>query len=199
MRKRVVANLVAAQVSFFFFLLIAVFMTTGAFQRNHGLSFYGEHWSTAVPYGSGFVVCCYFLVNAASLLPKSDRRLRTLSVLLRVLAALMLSVLLTPDTVNSVFNLSHTIASAVLFLYELSFATWLALRCYGDRVIWLLIALQLAAAVLAMLSDVHVVPYLSEGILFFQLLFSTLLNYSVSRFLRGLLPETTVTTSERPA
>ncbi len=199
MRRRVVGFLVLAQVSFFCCLSVAVVMTTAGFQHNHGLSFYGEHWSTAVPYGAGFMACDYFLLLAANALPKDDRRCRRLALLLDLLTVSLLIVLLTPDTVNSFFNWSHSMASAVLFLYELGFAVWLARRCYSDALLWALIALQLIAAVMAMLSNFHVVPYLSEGTLIFQLVFSVVLVRAVSRFLRtvpapepvrGATPET---------
>jgi hypothetical protein len=184
MRRRVVGFLVLAQVSFFACLSVAVVMTTAGFQHNHGLSFYGEHWSTAVPYGAGFMLCDYFLLLAANALPKDDRRCRRLALLLNLLTVSLLIVLLTPDTVDSFFNWSHSIASANLFVYELSFAAWLARRCYADGVVWSLIVLQLVAAVLAMLSNFHVVPYLSEGTLIFQLIFSVVLIREVAGFLR---------------
>jgi hypothetical protein len=185
-RRLAVSYLLLAQLSFFLCLAIAVFMTTAGFTRNHGLSFYGEHWSTAVPYGSGFILCDYFLILAANALPKDVRECRRLSLLLNLLAVSMLIVLLTPDTVNSFFNWSHSIASSILFLYELSFSTWLAVRCFGNAFVWLLIFLLLTAGVLALLSDFHVVLYLSEGILIFQLVFSVLLVYTVSHYLSRL-------------
>lgn len=182
----VVTNLILAEAGFFAFLMIAVVITTAAFQHNHGLSFYGEHWNTAVPYGAGFMVCDYFLLNAAALLPRGSRELRPLSWGLRALALLLLAVLLTPDTVNSFFNDSHLVASAVLFLYELCFAGLLAYRTGATVATIVFLFVESAAAVLAMLSNLHVVFYLSEGILIFQLVFSTHLVYAVNRWLRRL-------------
>lgn len=176
-------RLLLAQVSFFVFLLIAVFMTTGGFKYNRGLSFYGEHWTSALPYGAGFMACDYFLLSAASLLPKAPPESKRLALLINLLAALLIAVLLTPNTVNSFFNWSHTIASSVLFLYELYFSIWFARLCFSDRLVWLLIGLQFLSGVLAMLSNFHVVFYLSEGTLVFQLVFSTLLVYGVAQFL----------------
>lgn len=186
MRRAVVTNLILAEVGFFVFLMVAVIITTAAFQHNHGLSFYGEHWNTAVPYGTGFMVCDYFLLNAAAMLPRDPRELRPLAWGLRVLALLLLAVLLTPDTVNSFFNDSHLIASAVLFVYELSFAGLLAHRTGATVTTIVFLLVESAAAVLAMLSNLHVVYYLSEGILIFQLVFSTHLVYGVDRWLRRL-------------
>lgn len=184
MRRSVVTNLILAEVGFFSFLMVAVVITTAAFQRNHGLSFYGEHWRTAVPYGAGFVLCDYFLITAASLLPRDVGELRHLAWWLRVLALLLLAVLLTPDTVNSAFNDGHTVASAVLFVYELSFAGLLTYKGGLSVATGVFLVLEATSAVLATLSDLHLVYYLSEGILVFQLVFSTHLAYGVNRWLR---------------
>lgn len=166
MRKHAVAYLIYAQLCFFFFLTIAIFITTAGFQNNHGLSFYGEHWDTAVPFGAGFIFCDYFLLRAANVLPKSKPPFKTISKLINILTVLLLFILLTPDTLNSFFDWSHIVDSSILFAFELSFAGWLTFVWYRDNVIWLLLSLQFIAAILAMLSQFHVIYYLSEGILF---------------------------------
>ncbi|MGD0055747.1 MAG: hypothetical protein ABSC34_09980 [Acidimicrobiales bacterium] len=183
MKKRVVNNLVLAQCSFFTFLAITIFKTTAGFKQNHGLSFYGEHWSTAVPFGAGFFFCDYFLLRAANALPKDELLYRRLSTLINILTVFLLFILLTPDTLDSFFNWSHIADSSVLFLYELGFGVWLYLRCHRDVLALVLVALLFAAGVLSMLSQFHIVYYLSEGILIFQLIFGVLLTYSVSLLL----------------
>lgn len=110
---------------------------------------------------------------------------------MNLLALILLLVLLTPNTVNSFFNWGHNIASSVLFLYELSFSTWLARMCFADRLIWTLIALQLMAGLLSMLSNFHVVFYLSEGTLAFQFVFSIVLIYAVYKFFGQSAPAAT--------
>jgi hypothetical protein len=183
MRKQVVTSLLLAQASFFIFLAVAVTITTAGFEYNHGLSFYGEHWSTAVPFGAGFFFCDYFLLRAANALPKDEYRLRKLSSLINILTVLLLLILLTPDTLNSFFNWSHIADSSILFFYELAFGVWLAARCFRDTFIVVLLFFLFSSGVLAMLSQFHVVVYLSEGILVFQFIFGVLLTYAVSRFL----------------
>ncbi len=183
MRSRAVTNLIYAQLSFFFFLTIAILITTAGFSNNHGLSFYGEHLSTVIPFGTGFLVCDIFLLRAANALPKSQPPYKKIALLLKILAVLLLLILLTPDTLNSFFDWSHIIASFILFVFELTFAIWLTIRWYSDRLTWFLLSAQFLAGVLAMLSQFHIVYYLSEGIFFFQLLFGLFLIRSVSRLL----------------
>lgn len=172
-----------AQSSFFFFLMIAIFITTAGFSNNHGLSFYGEHLSTAVPFGLGFVMCDFFLLRAADALPKNRQPYNKLALLIRVLTVLLIFILLTPDTVNTFFDWSHIIDSSVLFLFELCFALWLSVKWYHDRLTWLLLTIQFVAGILALLSQFHIIFYLSEGILFFQLFFGLLLIRSTAKLL----------------
>ena len=136
-----------------------------------------------MPYGAGFVFCDYFLMRAANDLRTPCRGVGRLSVLLDDPGPLLLGVLLTPDTVNSFFNWSHNIAGAACSSTSSPsprgspVAATPTAGLVPDR------TSSLVAAVLAMLSDFHVVYYLSEGILVFQLFFSALLVYAVARFL----------------
>jgi len=171
-----VRSLVYAQAGFFGFLLLAIAINPAVFSANHGLSFLGEHVKSAIPFGLGILTCDYFLLQTADQLKRLKRPLNDLAPALQVLAVLFLLIFLTPDTVDSVFDWSHVIVSFVLFLYELCLTGWLVfLWRRGDnlsRFLWLLL---LAAGLVTMFSQFHFIYYLSEGILFFQIIFSLLL------------------------
>jgi hypothetical protein len=184
LKNPVLGNIVLAQISFFLLLTLTVFITTKGFKNNRGLSFYGEHWSTAVTYGGGFILCDYFLLRAANALPKNKPVLKKLALLINILTVLLLGVLLTPDTLNSFFNWSHIGASTVLFLFELGFGGWLTILIYKDWISLGLLFLQFMAGVFAMLSQFHIVYYLSESSLFFQFFFGILLSYAVAKLLK---------------
>ena len=126
--------------------------------------------------------CDYFLLRVANALPKVQPY-KKISLLINILTVLLLLILLTPDTLNSLFNWSHIADSSILFVFELSFASWLVICLYHDKVLLLLLVAQFFTAVLAMLSQFHVIYYLSEGILFFQLFFGILLTRSISKLL----------------
>jgi hypothetical protein len=183
LKNPVLGNIVLAQVSFFLLLTLTIFITTKGFKDNRGLSFYGEHWSTAVPYGSGFILCDYFLLRAANALPNNKLVFRRLYVLINILTVMLLGVLLTPDTLNSFFNWSHITASTILFLFELGVGTWLVMQTSKYKIGIGLLGLQFLAGIFAMLSQFHIVYYLSEGSLFFQLFFGALLIYTTTKLL----------------
>ena len=183
MRNDIIRNLVYAQISFFGCLAIAVALTTTGFTNNQGLSFYGAHYPTILPFGLGFVLCDFFLLRAANELPAQQRPFDKLQLLLRIIAALMLAVLLTPDTFGWIFYTAHVLASALLFLLEIGIATWLAWRWNSSTLMWVLLGGQTVAGIVALLSELQFMHYLSQGSLAFQLLFGVLLVWSISQLI----------------
>ncbi len=181
---KAVRYLLYAQLSFFGFLLIAIFMTPEAFDNNHGLSYYGEHVATAIPYGLGFLLAGFFLTKAASTLPTNPQPFKVLAKGIEVVVILMIAVFLTPDTISTFFNWAHYIAAASLFIVELGLAIWLVVGWQRDWLVVGLLAIQFMAGITAMLSQLHVIYYLSEGILLFQLAFGLLLIHEVGLLLQ---------------
>ena len=168
MSSAALRNLVYAQLSFFSFLVAALLLTDRGFTHNHGLSYYGEHANTIVPYGLGLLCCGVFIWRAAAAVTG------WLSPALRVLAVLLFLDLATPDTINSFFYWAHVGVSAALFLHELAIAVGLFLNAPRAQVVALLTA-QVAAGLVAMFSQFHVIGYLSAGIVLYQLAFGALL------------------------
>ncbi len=182
-QSKAVQNLIYAQLSFFGGLAIAVLLTTAGFTDNHGLSFYGVHYPTVVPFGLGLLLCNLFLLRAASELPVKQHPFEMLQPFLRILAALLLVILLTPDTFGKVFYFIHVAAATLLFILELAVAIWMAWRWNGDKLTWGLLVIQSAAGIVAMLSMFHATHYLSHSSLVFQLVFGILLIWSISQLI----------------
>ena len=180
--SRVIRFLIYAQASFFVCLSAAVVINDAGFSQNRGLSFYGEHWDTAVPFGLGFLLCDYFLLRAGRILTRFSHT-RIFDSLLRILAMLLLMILLTPDNLNNVYAWMHIFASTLLFLFELGFAIWLTLRVYHDLFTWFLLAGQLIAGAVAMFSELQATRYLSEGSLFYQVFFGILLVWTIGKLI----------------
>jgi hypothetical protein len=173
--KQVVRNLIYAQVSFFLCLGLDVIITTKVFKNNRGLSFYGEHLYTAIPFALGFILCDLFLLKAASLLNEGGETFEGFIWPLRILALLLILIVLTPDTLNGLFNVLHIMDSSLLFLFELLFSIWLVARWHSSWLTWLLLVGQFLAGVMCGLSEFQFSRYLSEGTLVYQLFFSFIL------------------------
>lgn len=174
-----------AQTSFFIFLLTSVAISTKAFADNRGLSFYGEHVKTFVPFALGFILCDFFLLKVANLLPDINSSLASFTWPLRLLSILLISIVLTPDNLNGLFNILHIIASISLFLFELIFSIWLTIKWYNSVISWLLLVAQFLSGILAGLSEFQISKYLSEGSLMYQIFFSTLLIVVLANVVRN--------------
>ncbi|MHB1864921.1 MAG: hypothetical protein ACYCPS_02010 [Candidatus Saccharimonadales bacterium] len=161
-------------------MLVSIAITTQGFSDNRGLSFYGEHLNTVIPFALGFCLCDFFLLKVAKLLPEVADNLSVLTMPLKILSILLISIVLTPDNLNGLFSILHTVASTALFLFELILSVWLTLKWYRSVFSWLLLCAQFLAGIVAGLSEFQISHYLSESSLFYQLFFSTLLIWSIT-------------------
>ncbi|HEU5211211.1 MAG TPA: hypothetical protein VFU10_00415 [Gaiellaceae bacterium] len=180
MNPAALRDLVLAQVSFFGFLLVAALLTDQGFMNNHGPSYYGEHVRTAVPFGLGLALSAGFTWRAAVHLDEPFAQA------LRVLAVLFLLDLATPDTVDGAFYWTHVAVSAALFPLELGIAAAIV-HARRAPVLIVLLAVQLAAGLVAMFSQLHAIGFLSEGIVAYQLAFGLLLIVAAARPAEGLV------------
>jgi len=167
-------NLLYAQLGFFSCLGMCVALDRRGLWDNHGWSYYGGRADTAFLYAVGFVLCIVFLLRSAALLDDSSSA-PPLPQALRVLALLLALDLGTPDTVDALFNDAHIAVSTVLFLFELVVAVWIVRRVFSTRLGYALLGVQFAGGLLAMFSQIQVLPVLGTGILVFQLSFGALL------------------------
>src|SRR5262249_43783673 len=159
--------LLVGQVGFVAFLALCALIDPTGLQANHGWSYYVDHNQTLVPYVLAFTTLIALTLRAARLLddslaPGFATGLRYLSVFLDVA---------TPDTVNSFFYWAHDATSALLFLYELGFSIWLVVTLGPRRIGGALLVTQFTGGLVAMFSQLHVIPLLGLGILVFQLSF----------------------------
>lgn len=175
MRSQVIRKLILAQLCYFGFLAISIFINRGGFRNNHGLSFYGEHLQTLVPYGLGTIGCGLFLLQAAHLLPQREDPYRILRFAMQSMAILLFLLLVTPDTLGQFLNISHEIVAFMLFTGELGLAAWITFCWCRGLANCILLLMQFGGGLAAMFSEFNVIAYLSESSLVFQLSFTLLL------------------------
>jgi hypothetical protein len=163
--------LLQAQLAFWACVLLCFVVAGGGLSDNRGLSFYGGRWSTIVPWAIGFALLSILVLRAAEALDGEDRALATC---LRINVALLLAILLTPDTVDQVFYAAHIVASIALFCFQAGVGLWLVRRTRAAPVLQLYV-LQIAGGVVAGLSQLQWLDLLSPGIVVFQVAFGALL------------------------
>jgi hypothetical protein len=149
-------------------------------QSNHGWSYYEGRRATVVPYVLAFAVFIVLTLYAAGLLERSEAP-AGFATGLRYLCVFLLLDLATPDTINAFFYWAHDLASTVLFLYELAFAGWLVAVVVPTRVAVVLLATQFVGGLVAMFSQLQLIPLLGQGILLFQLSFGLVCVVAAAR------------------
>ncbi len=132
----------------------------------------------------GFLVLILLLGRSARLLELAGAPLQ-LAGALRLLALLLLLDLATPDTVNGFFYWAHNVASTLLFLFEFCLGIALVATAVPSLFGAGLFAIQLAGGLIAMFSQLQVLPILGIGILLFQASFGVLLVAATARVARA--------------
>jgi len=179
-------QLLLGQLGFFACLSVCVAIDRAGLNDNHGWSYYGGRSETFLPYMLGFLVLILLLGRSARLLELTGAP--QLAGALRLLALLLLLDLATPDTVNGFFYWAHNVASTLLFLFEFCFGIVLVATAVPSVFGAALFAVQLAGGLIAMCSQLQVLPILGVGILLFQASFGVLLVVATARVARAVLP-----------
>jgi hypothetical protein len=174
MRSKTTRYLLFGQLCLWMSLVVCSFLLPGVVFRNDGISAFGVNRETILPYGVGFLICGYMMLQAALSIERQDPATLWLARALSLLSFLLLAVLVTPFSVNAFFDMSHMIVSGVLFLFELVFALWLVWR----RPSWAhgaLFGAQLFGSLMTMSSILKMTALLPTGQLIAQLAFGILL------------------------
>jgi hypothetical protein len=173
--------LLLAQVGFFLALAVCVVIEPEGLNDNHGWSFYEGRADTAVPYVLGLVCGIALILYASALVERSPSASGGLATGLQLLAFFLFLDVATPDTVDAFFYWAHDLTSALLFLYQLGFALWLVRSVWRTRAGVILVGVQFLGGLVAMFSQLQLIPLLGLGILVFQVSFGTLLVCAVAR------------------
>jgi hypothetical protein len=161
MRPRAATLVAAGQASFVALVGLCVALEPGLVLKRDegGISNFGVHAASVVPYSLAFALDAGFLVLAARRLEApADRRLRRV---LEVLAALLVVTLLTTYgyTSSRVLTHVHDTVGAVLVLYQCAVVEWLRRRArlgVAGSVLVAVTFLGLALCILASAAVWHV-------------------------------------------
>ncbi|MFG1707308.1 hypothetical protein ACFLIM_29330 [Nonomuraea sp. M3C6] len=168
MRGGVLGDLVKGQVCLFAGLSVCLVIMPGCLSFNCGMSDFGVHWGTAVPYAFGFLGAALFtrrgLRAAAPLLPAP----RFVRVAGDSFALLLVGILLTPYTLADAVHWVHRSFGAALFLYEMVLAVRLLAWGFGGL---LSVVVQVVGGVTSGVSVVLAEGPLVVGQAVFQLAF----------------------------
>ncbi len=161
---RAVTYIVCGELAFLFFTGVSVALHPGFVLKwnEGGMSDYGLHLKTAVPYTLALALLVLFSRRAALLYADGDRRSRRLSLLLQLYCTILLSVLLSSYvySLNVVLKYVHYVLGTSLIVLVTVASVWLFEL--WPRSTWnqLLLFVQLSGDVLALLTGLGVVHFL---------------------------------------
>ncbi len=182
---RTLEKLMAADLFIFGTMVIVEVVWPTGHVDAYGMSFYMTHVRTFIPLATGFGIAVALLFRAASDLPPTGATLMVRRSL-QAMAVLLIGILITPYTWGTFFNWAHMTLAAMLFVIQISLSFWLVEWHVSTIFNWFVLTIEAASGFVAMIS----LPDFGINLLFlgeigFQLTFSALLLYSLSR----LVPE----------
>lgn len=156
MRTRPHRYALASQLSLAVFIGVCVAVHPGLVLKwnEAGLSNYGVHLATIVPYSLAFALSAFFALGAARSLHGDRASLRALRVVLRAYALLSALALVSTYgyTIHPTLHHVHVVVGITLMLFEPAVSVWLFLRLrgHGHDGYWL--AVELAGLVVAVID-----------------------------------------------
>src|SRR5262249_42943798 len=142
-----------------------------------GVSNYGVHAMTIVPYTLGFGLCGAFTLYAAGQASAEPERYAGLVKPLVLLGALYLATLISTYRykTNSTLDNIHIYISITLVITEVVLGVWLAVHVVRDRINWALLTAQGIGFALGVLNYLHLIHILFAIELVTSLAFGALL------------------------
>ncbi|HZP72506.1 MAG TPA: hypothetical protein VFA97_03910 [Gaiellaceae bacterium] len=169
------AALVAfGQICFLMMMASCLAITPSQLAVKRGLSFYGNHLQTIVPYCLGFALCVGLTALGLRRLAPVDAFRTRLRIALGAVLILMSLIPLTPYSVDQIFDYLHTVFAATLFAAAASLGTWLALWVLRSRLAYWALAAQAVSGLFALTAQLGWHDYMIPSQLAFQVSFAVL-------------------------
>lgn len=174
--------LVYSQIVIYATFLICIALMPSSLAANSGLSYFGVHRLTIVPFGFGMLLGSYFIMRASHYLASTAK---WLNLALRGIALLIVGIIVTPYTFDGWFDVAHRTFGISLFSLQLLLALWLVMFNKRSWMNYGLLALQIAGGLVSLvyLNPTH--GYLIQGQLLFQMAFSAILLRNTAGFRRA--------------
>jgi len=156
LKWRVVSNMVRGEVAFLFFTGVCIALHPGFVLKANegGLSDYGVHLKTVIPYTLSLALLVGFNLRAASLVSDGDQRSRRLRLLLLTYCSVLTLVMLSTYvyTLNGVLRDLHFGVGVVLVVVVTAGSLWLYRLWPPSLIASLFLIVQITGAVLNLVT-----------------------------------------------
>ncbi len=161
--KPLIKYLVISQLALALSLIICLILIPHfLFSKNEGgMSNYGIHLKTVIPYSLGFILASFYSIRAALTIKTKRTSMRQLKAMLLIYAGVLLLILLTTYgyKTNIYLKNTHITVTIITFWFEMLSAVWLIRTFLVDRLNIILVGCQFIALVigsLTFLGQLHV-------------------------------------------
>jgi hypothetical protein len=181
MSVRAASNAIAyGQVSFVALMACCLAINPSRLAVKRGLSYYGTHIETIVPYSLAFAACVCFTAMGVARMRRDSRRAARLRGAVTAILVLCAAVPLTPYSVDEVFDVLHVGLTSVLSA-ALLFGAWLARTFVHGPSGKGLFMVQALAGSFVLVSQVGLLDLMIPSQFLFQVAFALLLIGAVRR------------------
>lgn len=167
-------QLVYSQIALFLTLLVCIVISPASLADNGGISYFGHHKWTVAPFELGLFIADYFLLLAERAI-RGQKRLAVLRVGLLIIIPSVAGIALAPATGNGWLDDAHRFFGTITFLTELGLGLWLASMNGRDAAGWLLLGLQAAGGLIALIYLSPARGFSIQGQVLFLAAFAVLL------------------------
>lgn len=153
-----------SQASLLGLLLICSLIIPSVEISNGGVSNFGNHVSTVIPYTLSFSLCSMFLILAAVRLISINRNLKIFAAILLLLSLGYILVLIStfPRDISWTYSVIHDDLGIALFAYEFLMGVWLVVKRKTNKVLWAFL-IQFAGSLIALLTVLKFFHFLFVG------------------------------------
>ncbi len=169
-----VLYLIYGQLSLFTGVIICILILPKGLIVNEGVSYYGVHSRTIIPFVTTFVISVWFIFLAAKNF-SIQYPFWVIRDELYIDIVLMLVIMVTPFNDGRLVGDVHVLAGILLFSLQFILAIWLGLVIFRNYLNSILLFLLTITGLLSFYYNEIAHGYLIEGQLLFQLIFSIFL------------------------
>jgi len=160
MKARVTRDVALSQITFAFFIAVCVALHPGVVIRTNegGMSNYGVHLKTVVPYTLALVLASALSYRATRFLQRARIETRHFDFLLRIYSALILLTLLTTYgyTLSTAQKDLHVVVGVVVAVFELVASLWMYRTIRSLHLVFAITLIGFVLAALTFFGALHV-------------------------------------------
>lgn len=145
-------DFIYSQLLLLFFLSVCFLIRPEVILKSEGLSAFGVHIQTVVPYAIAYLLCSYFIGRSVKYMRHNSNPYKIIFYSINTIAILFIALVFTPYAINAGFNWIHTVISTSLFLIELGLIIYLTIITKDNFINILLIIGQIMSGIIAMYS-----------------------------------------------